>query len=307
VHPTDPQKLARLDRGGVRRAFDRASASYESAAVLQARVRTELLDRLGLVKLAPACVLDLGAGTARGTRELKRRYPGALVVALDIALGMLREARRNSRAFRRFERLCGDAFALPLKAASVDLVFSNLMLQWCDDLDGVIAELRRVLKPGGFLAFSTFGPDTLRELRTAWSRVDAALHVHDFIDMHDVGDALVRGGFAEPVLDVERIELTYPDVLTLTRDLKAIGAHNATTERARGLTGKGKWQALTREYESFRRAGRLPASYEVVYGAAWSAGGARSEAPPPGALHEVRISPEAIRHRSPPEGRKVRR
>lgn len=307
MQPSRPQSLARLDRSEVRRGFDRASPGYDSAAVLQARVRAELLDRLGLVKLAPACVLDLGTGTGRGARELRRRYRAALVVALDIAPGMLREARRNSRPFRRFERLCGDAFALPLGEASVDLIFSNLMLQWCDDLDRVLAELRRVLRPGGFLAFSTFGPDTLRELRTAWSRVDQATHVHDFIDMHDVGDALVRAGFAEPVLDVERLELTYPDVLALTRDLKAIGAHNVTAERARGLTGKDKWRAMTSAYESFRREDRLPASYEVVYGAAWSAGGALSAGPPAGPLHEVRISPEAIRRRPSHEGPEVRR
>jgi malonyl-CoA O-methyltransferase len=299
VRPPDPQALARLDRGGVRRAFDRASPAYEGAAVLQARVRAELLERLGLVKLEPAVVLDLGTGTGRGARALRRRFGGALVVALDIAPGMLREARRNCRPFRRFERICGDAFQLPLKAASVDLLFSSLMLQWCDDLDRVIAEIGRVLRPGGFLAFSTFGPDTLRELRAAWSRVDDATHVHDFIDMHDIGDALTRAGFAEPVLDVERVELTYPDVLALTRDLKAIGAHNVTVERARGLTGKGKWRAMTSAYESFRRAGRLPASYEVVYGAAWSSGRRPLDAGQPGAQGEVRISPEAIRRRSP--------
>jgi malonyl-CoA O-methyltransferase len=288
----DPQGLVRLDRGQVRRAFDRASSHYDGAAVLQGRVRTELLARLDLVKLQPAVVVDLGAGTGSASRELRQRYRRALVVALDIALGMLRQARRHSRPWRRFERVCADASRLPLRDASVDLVFSNLMLQWCDDLDQVLAELRRVLKPSGFLSFSTFGPDTLRELRTAWSRVDGATHVHDFIDMHDVGDALTRCGFHEPVLDVEHIELTYPDALALTRDLKAIGAHNASAARARGLTGKGKWGAMTSAYESFRRDGRLPASYEVVYAAAWSAGTAPSALSTPG---EVRIAPEAIR------------
>ncbi len=294
MHALDTGELARLDRRQVRLAFDRASAGYDGAAVLQARVRAELLERLELVKLRPVVVLDLGAGTGHAARELRRRYRGALVVALDIAPGMLRQARRNSRPFRRFERVCADAFRLPLKDASVHLVFSNLMLQWCDDLDQVLSEIRRVLEPGGFLGFSTFGPDTLRELRSAWSRVDTAAHVHDFLDMHDVGDALTRAGFVEPVLDVERIELTYCDALALTRDLKGIGAHNVTTGRPRGLTGKGKWRAMTSAYEAFRRNGRLPASYEVVYGAAWSAAG-----PPPGAplSGEVRIAPEAIRRR----------
>ncbi|HTX23030.1 MAG TPA: malonyl-ACP O-methyltransferase BioC [Steroidobacteraceae bacterium] len=286
---------ARLDREQLRRAFDRASRAYDAAAVLQARVRSELLERLDLLKLQPDVVLDLGAGTGWASRELKRRHRGAVVIALDIAPGMLREARRHSRALRRFRRVCGDGLRLPLKAASVDLVFSNLMLQWCDDLDAVLAEIRRVLRPGGFLTFSTLGPDTLRELRLAWSRADAAAHVHAFLDMHDVGDALIRAGLVEPVLDVERIALSYENVLALMRDLKAIGAHNVTLTRARGLTGRGKWRTMTEAYETFRHDGRLPASYEVVYGAAWAARGAAVPTSVAAAEGEVRIAPETIR------------
>ncbi len=285
----------RLDRAGVRQAFDRASASYDDAAVLQARVRDELLDRLRPMRLEPGIALDLGAGTGRGALELKRLYGSATVVALDIAPGMLREARRNSRAFRRFHRVCGDAFRLPLEDGCVDLVFSNLMLQWCDELDLAIGEIRRVLKPGGFLTFSTLGPDTLRELRAAWSAADSASHVNAFLDMHDIGDALTRAGFAEPVLDVERVELTYADVLALVRDLKAIGAHNVTSARLKGLTGRGKWRAMTQAYESFRRDGRLPATYEVVHGAAW---GAEARPALASSAGEVRIAPAAIRRRA---------
>ncbi|MGH8150984.1 MAG: malonyl-ACP O-methyltransferase BioC [Steroidobacteraceae bacterium] len=287
-----------LDRAGVRRAFDRASAGYDGAAALQARVREELIDRLRLMKLDPAVVLDLGAGTGHGTLALKRLYGGAAAIALDIAPGMLREARRNSRLFRRFRRVCGDARLLPLKDSSVDLVFSSLLLQWCDDLDAVFAEVRRVLKPGGFLSLSTLGPDTLRELRAAWSAADSASHVHLFLDMHDVGDALTRAGFAEPVLDVDRIELSYPDVLALARDLKAIGAHNAASARLKGLTGRAKWRAMTAAYEDFRRGGRLPASYEVVYCAAWGAEPRRARAVTDG---EARIAPGSIRRRTRPD------
>ena len=290
----------RLDRAGVRRSFERASAGYDGAAVLQARVRTELLDRLRWIAIEPARVLDLGCGTGEGARQLKRRYPRALTLALDIAPGMLREARRRSRPFRRFERVCGDAYRLPLADASTDLVFGNLLLQWCDSPDEVLAEIRRVLRPGGFLAFSTLGPDTLQELRGAWAAADDASHVNSFLDMHDVGDALTRADFAEPVLDVERFTLSYADVLGLTRDLKAIGAHNVTTGRSRGLTGRGKWRAMTEAYESFRSDGRLPATYEVIYGAAWSreasAGSGRGQIGSP--VHgEVRVSPAAIRRR----------
>ena len=294
MRPGDTSDPFRLERSAVRGAFDRASAAYEAAAVLQARVRAELIERLTLVRIAPRVVLDLGAGTGRAARELKRAHPRATVVALDLAPGMLREARRHSRLFRRFERVCGDAFALPLQGASVDIVFSNLMLQWCDDLDAVLAEVRRVLRPDGFFGFSTFGPDTLRELRSAWATADDATHVNRFIDMHDVGDALTRAGFVEPVLDVERVELTYPDVRALVRDLKAIGAHNVTSARPRGLTGRGRWSSVTAAYERFRRNGRLPATFEVVYGAAWGGAGRASATLIGG---EARISAQSIGHR----------
>jgi malonyl-CoA O-methyltransferase len=289
-----PEDESRLDAEGVRRSFDRASAAYEAAALLQARVGDELLDRLDFFKLEPDAVVDLGAGTGRITGELKRRYKRATVVALDIAPGMLREARSHFGLFRRFERVCGDVRRLPMLDGSVDVAVSNLMLQWCDDLDLAFAEIRRVLKPDGFFAFTTFGPDTLRELRAAWATVDTYTHVNSFIDMHDVGDALGRAGFTEPVLDVERVTLTYKDVFGLMRDLKTIGAHNVTAGRPRGLTGRTRLQSVAAAYESSRRDGLLPATYEVVYGAAWGAAGRRAMSPTAG---EVHIAPGSIRRR----------
>jgi malonyl-CoA O-methyltransferase len=265
---TDPYLI---DGGRVRRSFGRAAPDYDATAVLQARVRTELLDRLEVVRLEPAVVLDLGAGTGHGSLALKRRYRGGQVVALDVAPGMLQEAGRRQTLLRRFRRVCADAAALPLRKASADLVFSNLMLQWCNDPDAVFRECRRVLKPGGVLTFTTFGPDTLVELRRAWAAAgDGHTHVNRFIDMHDLGDALVRSGLAEPVLDVERYTLTYATVRDLMRDLKAIGAHNANAGRPRGLTGKAAFARMTAEYETHRREGRLPATYEVVFGQAWA-------------------------------------
>jgi malonyl-CoA O-methyltransferase len=313
--PDDPQPF-RLDRPGIRASFDRASVSYEAAAVLQARVADELLSRLVPFNFTPGVVLDLGAGTGRMTGELKRRYRRSLVVALDLAPGMLREARRHQAFFRRFERVCADAVRLPIAAASVDLVVSSLMLQWCDPPDSAFAEIRRILKPEGFFAFSTFGPDTLRELRSAWAEadegathagapgaVDAAAHaaaraynhVNHFTDMHDVGDALVRAGLSEPVLDVDRMQVTYADSIALMRDLKAIGAHNVTAGRPRGLVGRARLKRMQLAYETFRRDGRLPATYEVVYGVAWGAAGKPASAMVGG---EARIPPSAIKRRS---------
>lgn len=257
-----------LDPGWVRRSFDRAARTYDGAAVLHAEVRQNLLQRLELTAIAPHTVVDAGAGTGHASRALKRRYPKALVIALDSSRGMLRAAGRHSSWLRPFERVCADAECLPFAEGSVDLIVSNLMLQWCD-ADAAFAEFRRVLAPQGLLCFSAFGPDTLRELRTAWGAVDSGSHVQPFIDMHDLGDALVRGGFDSPVLDVERYTLRYRDVRHVAADLKATGAHNASLDRARGLTGPRKFAAMQAAYEKFREDGRLPATYEVVFAHAW--------------------------------------
>jgi len=258
-----------LDSAALRRSFDRAAAGYDESAVLQAEVSQQLLARLDYVTLEPEVVLDVGCGTGHAASALALRYPSARIVALDLAEGMLRQARRHG--CRRL--VCGDALRLPLADASVDLLFSSLTLQWCTDLDAVFAEFRRVLRPRGLLNFTTFGPDTLFELRGAWGRADGLVHVSEFADMHDVGDGLVRAGLAEPVLDIERFTLTYPDVFGLMRDLKAIGAHNAAARRPRGLTGRGRLQAMQAAYERHRRDGVLPATYEVVFGQAWGPAG----------------------------------
>ena len=273
-------------RGRIGRAFDRASRGYDSAAVLQTDVRDILLQRLAIARLEPATILDAGSGTGHASLKLKHRYPKARVVALDIAHQMLREAGRRQRFRRRFDRVRADAARLPFQDRTFDLVFSNLLLSWCDP-DDVLREFRRVLRPGGLLTLSSYGPDTLRELRTAWSGVDDAAHVNLFIDMHDLGDACVRAGFAAPVLDVERYTLAYADVPALIRDLRAVGANTligpageAGTDAVvrRGLTGRRKFAAMQSAYEGLRREARLPASYEIVFANAWTpadAGGQR--------------------------------
>ena len=287
----------RLDRAHLRASFERASASYESAADLQAQVANELLERVDAFSFNPRVVLDLGCGTGRMARELKRRYPRALVIALDIAPGMLRQARRHQLLWRRFARVCGDALRLPLRDASVDLLFSSLMLQWCEPLGAALAEMRRVLAPSGFLALSTFGPDTLHELRAAWADADGYNHVNRFHDVQEVGDALMRAGLTEPVLDVDRLERGYPDTLSLMRDLKAIGAHNVTAGRPRALAGRARLARMSAAYESLRRAGQLPATYEIIYAASWGAAGRRAAPVEEGI---VRIAPGSIERRGHP-------
>lgn len=293
----DPRQIFGIDRHAVARAFDRASTSYDAAAALQDRVRGELLRRLDELKYEPRSVLDLGAGTGHGTRALKRRHPQAAVVAVDIAPGMLEQARQQSRWLRRFERVRADAYALPFADGAFDLVFSNLMIQWCDDLDAAFAEIARVLKPGGLLLFSTFGPGTLAELREAWSASDSSNHVNHFFDPHALGSALMQAQLSEPVLDVDRIVAKYPDVMTLMRELKAIGAHNVTQGRARGLTGRSRLAGMTRAYETQRRDGKIPATWEIIHATAW--GGDRTHHDS-GLPRETLISPSAIRRRQNP-------
>jgi len=261
--------IGAIDKRGARRAFERAAAVYDRAAVLQREIADRMLERLDYVRLEPLTIVDLGCGTGYAVEPLQRRYRKARVLALDFALNMVREASRRGSWLNRPRCLCADAEALPLADGSVDLVFSNATLQWCTDVEHTFGELLRVLRPGGLLLFSTFGPDTLRELRESWAVADGYSHVNLFLDMHDVGDALVRARFADPVMDAERITVTFDRVRDLMQDLKLLGAHNVTAERPRGLTGRRRLAAVEQAYEPHRREGRLPATYEVVYGHAW--------------------------------------
>jgi malonyl-CoA O-methyltransferase len=234
-----------------------------------------MLERLQYIKLAPGRILDAGCGEGYGARRLAERYPDAHVLGLDFALPLLRAARGHDTWLQRVLKrtrvlyLCADFTSVPLAAASVDLAWSNLALHCVGDPQAAFKELRRVLKVGGLLMFSCYGPDTLKELKTAFAACDQAPHVHGFIDMHDLGDMLSACGFAAPVMDMELITLTYAGVDALLADLRATGQQNVLAERRRGLTGKGVFDAMRVVYENLRRDGRLPASFEIVYGHAW--------------------------------------
>jgi malonyl-CoA O-methyltransferase len=257
-----------LDTRQVRRAFGRAAATYDAHAVLQHEVGQRLLERLDYFEEAPQRVLDLGCGTGAASIAMRRRWKPAQVIAVDLALPMLRRVR--SGWWRPLSRVNADARALPLADASIDVLFSNLCMQWIDDVPALFDEFRRVLRPRGYLALSTFGPDTLHELRAAWEQIDRTPHVGRFADIARIGDALMQAGFRDPVLDAEHFTLTYAEPAALMRELKAIGATNADAARARGLTGKAHWRRMLDAYEAFRRDGVLPATYEVIYAHAWA-------------------------------------
>jgi malonyl-CoA O-methyltransferase len=289
---------APLERRRIAQQFDRAATTYDAAAHLQTVVRSELLERLGALTITPRRVLDLGAGTGAGALALSQRYPDTSCIALDVAPAMLVAAGRllaapqpsaPSAARRAFERVCADAARLPFASGSFDVVFSNLMLQWATDPDATFGELRRVLRPGGALCFSTFGPFTLHELREAWRVADAAQgrthsHVSPFTDLTGLGAALMRAGFGDCVLDVDVHQTVYPDARTLMRELRALGAVNATVDRPRGLLGRDALRRVEQAYGAHALDdGALPATWEVLYALAYStADDSRGNASPAG-------------------------
>lgn len=265
-----------INKKYARASFNRAATTYDKVAVLQFEVGNRLIERLDIIKAIPQTILDVGCGTGEHSLKLAKVYKRADIIGLDFAEQMLRVADRKQSWTQRLlnntmKLVCADAESLPFRDDSFDFVFSNLSLQWCTDLDRTFLEFNRVLKPGGLLFFSTLGPDTLKELRQSWQQVDSNQHVHSFTDMHDIGDAMVRARLADPVMDVEYFTLTYDNVMKLMRELKDLGAHNASNRRSHYLTGKKHLQAMQQHYEKFRLPdNKLPATYEVVYGHAWA-------------------------------------
>lgn len=284
--PTYPAPDPRdVDANAVRRGFARAAPTYDAAAALQREIGARMGARLDYVKLGVFAILDAGCGTGEAVGELAVRYPAARVLAFDLALPMVVAARRRAHAgrsaFRRLLRpfasrgapepafVCADINALPFTGVAFDLVWSNLALQWVNDLPRAFAEFRRVLKVGGLLSFTTFGPDTLREVRRAFAGIDSRTHTNRFVDMHDIGDMLVHAGFADPVMDMETVTLTFDTPAALIAELKAIGATNRTRGRPHGLMGRGRWSRAIARLEQLRANGRIPATFEVIYGHAW--------------------------------------
>lgn len=272
----DNGAMPMFDSRQIRRAFSRAAATYADAAVLHHEVEKRLLESLDyLGQRVPQVVLDVGSGPGTAAAQMRKRWPRAQVLALDLALPMLRQARKQAGWWRPLTPVAADARALPLAEQSADVLFCNLCLPWLEDLPAVFAGFRRVLKPGGLLLCSTFGPQTLIELRQAFA-ADPAPHVSPFTPIAQFGDVLMHAGFRDPVLDRDQFTLTYPDLPALMAELRAIGATNALSMRRASLTGRSRFAAAAQAYESLRTAeGRLPSTWEVLYAHAW--------APPAGA------------------------
>jgi malonyl-CoA O-methyltransferase len=268
-----PSRPPLFDRRRLQYSFGRAAGSYAEVAVLQRESESRLLEQLDVLEARqPARILDVGSGPGRASGVMKGRWPKAEVIALDIALPMLRQVRKHSHFWRPIRRVCGEAAHLPIADNSIDVIFSNLCLQWVPDLPGVLAEFRRVLREDGLLLFSTFGPDTLVELREAYVAAgERQPPLSPFAAIQQVGDALIAAGLRNPVLDRDLFTLTYPEVMPLLRELRAIGAGDARVQRPRGLGGKSRQARMIAAYESQRRDdGRLPSSWEVITAMAWA-------------------------------------
>jgi malonyl-CoA O-methyltransferase len=266
-----------VDRQQVGRRFSKVAASYDAADFFAREVDRRMQERLDYVRIEPKSILDLGCSRGGSFPGLAARYPDARLIGLDIAPAMLSAGRAPRAGWQRWLglgkeadlRLAADATKLPLKARSTALVWSNLLLHWLDDPLPALAEAHRVLEVSGLLMFSTLGPDSLKELRTAFA--DGYAHTQRFIDMHDLGDMLVGCGFADPVMDMEVITLTYDDIDAMFAELRAAGSSCAMKARRHGLTGRNALAAARANYEAMRRDGKLPATFEVVYGHAWKA------------------------------------
>lgn len=292
-----------FDHESILRNFGRAAAGYAEAAVLQHEVEARLVARLDEITAAPSRILDVGCGPGSGALTLKKRFPKAEVLALDLALPMTKLARRQAGWWRpKYTAICADATALPLVGGSVDLLFSNLCLPWIADISALFSEWRRVLAPGGLLLCSSVGPDTLWELREAFAQADGdAPHVHPFMPIQVLGDALMAAGFRDPVLDTDTFTLTYAQHTDAVRDLRATGAGNALAARRRHLGSKQRMRAAFAAWEQQRRDdGTLPMTCEVFY--------AHAFAPDPGQprrergqeIASVPLGSIPIRRRPPP-------
>ncbi|HEX5418775.1 MAG TPA: methyltransferase domain-containing protein [Gammaproteobacteria bacterium] len=257
-------QFALPDSLAARRTFDRAAPAFDSACVVHDEARLRLLERLDMLRLTPSVVVDLGSATGKGAAALTERYPAARVLAVDASLGMLAAGRARAPS-----GVAGDAQRLPLTAGSVQLIFANMVLPWCRP-EHLFGEAARVLAEGGLALFATVGPDTLEQVRRAWAAVDDQVHVHALFDMHDLGDLAAVAGLAEPVIDADRLELTYRDAGTMIADLRACGAINVAAGRRRGLTGPGRWRDFEQALLAGRRNdGRFGVTIELILGQAW--------------------------------------
>lgn len=260
------------------KSFDTHATSYEQSAKVQHEIGNRLFERLDYLKIAPRYILDLGCGTGIFSQLLKKRYRAAEVVSLDLSINMLKETQQKQGFRRKWSMVNANMLHLPFVDGAFDLVFSNQTLHWGTPLAQVLREVNRVMAQDGCLMFSTLGPDTFKELVSAWAVVDKHAHANSFMDMHDWGDALLAECFLDPVVDQELLTAHYDSLTQLLTSLKRQGVRNINPSRNPGLTGRQALAALDVAYEQLRTPNqKYPLTYEVVYGQAWKGRQRRGE------------------------------
>ena len=261
--------MHQLDRRLVERRFDRAASGFDAADFVHAHTRQSLFERMRPMVVEAKTVLDLGCATGSASRELSRHFRGSRLLSVDLSRAMLQGTKRKRRLFSRQAVIQADALALPFADGSIDVVFSNLLLPWTSQPDRVFAEVSRVLREGGLFLFATLGPDSLGSIRQSWQNLDSNEHVNRFDDMHDVGDGLLRAGLADPVLDTDRLTVSYSTTGSLFRDLTAVGARNSLLRRQRSLGGRRRFEQMRRCLEETAADGKINIELELVYGHCW--------------------------------------
>ena len=284
-------QFSALRSSDVRRRFDRAAEEFEEFDFVHSVTRNGLLARLEPMVVEAKTVVDLGCATGSACKPLAKRFRRAHIIALDLSAGMLQQVRRKQSWFTKYSLLHASATAIPLVDQSVDVVFANQLLPWIDTSATMFAEVARVLRENGLFLFATLGPDSLSGLRQAWRSTDTGVHVNRFPDMHDIGDAAIRAGLTDPVLDVDRLSVTYQDAGALFRDLTGCGARNSLAHRSHTLIGKSRFDTMTATLERHRKNGTIELDLELIYGHCWGAG-------PRSRDSEIRIDPGQIGRRT---------
>ena len=271
------QMYVMINKEYKRKSFNRAALTYDSCSDLQDRISDNLIHRLNSIELNPINILDLGCGTGRNGIKLRRKYEMSEIINYDFSENMLREARQKQQLISSkkdkispYSYICADIEEIPIEENSLDLVWSSSTIQWCNKLDSVFDQVKKILRPGGLFIFSTFGPNTLNELREITENLSKEKKTNIFIGIDSISDSLMYSGFSPPILDVENFKVTYKDVRKLFFDIKGIGATNGNVSKNSGLSGKSFTKNIIKNYEIYRKNNLLPASYEVIYGHTWN-------------------------------------
>ena len=254
----------------ISKSFNKVADHYEQAAIVQNEIGKRLLERLEYIRLNPRWILDLGCGGGNFSQQLQKYYPKARIVSLDLALQMLQQVKKRQRWWRKWPLVCADMHQLPFATGTFDLIFSNQVLHWSSDIPAVLKELARIMNVNACLMFSTLGPDTFREIRETYAKIDSHAHINEFTDMHDLGDYMLKANLLDPVVDMEYLHVHYSSIEKLMNSLKSQGVKNIHSRRNKGLSGRNRIQYFKQLYhDTYQQNGKYPLTYEIVYAHAW--------------------------------------